>query len=69
MDLNEIKKYFVDNGIATEKEIDLIASINGWNEETFNDILYVRTSYRDMEQYTESEDRETYNEYFKKEEE
>ena len=40
-----------------------------YNEESVNDILYVRTGYRDMEQYLEYEDKETYNEYYKEEEE
>lgn len=69
MDLNEIKEYLVNNDIATEEEITLVTQINGWNEESLNDIIYARTGYHDMEQYTESEDRETYNEYFKEEEE
>ena len=47
----------------------LVTSINGYNEESVNDILYVRTGYRDMEQYLEYEDKETYNEYYNEEEE
>lgn len=38
-------------GIATEDEIILVAKINGYNEETVNDILYVRTGYRDLDQF------------------
>ena len=56
MELNNIYDYFVERGIATNDEIDLVTSINGWNEETLNDILYVRTGYRNVEQYIESED-------------
>lgn len=66
MELNEIFNYLEDIGIATGQEIQLITDINGWNEETANDILYARTGYRDLEQYTEYEDTETYNEYFDK---
>lgn len=64
MELNDIYDYFINYGIATENEIDLVTAINGYNEETFNDILYVKTGYRDMEQYLEYEDEETYQEYY-----
>lgn len=65
MELEEIYDYFINYGIATEEEIDLVTAINGYNEETLNDILYARSGYHDMEQYTEYEDKETYNEYFR----
>lgn len=68
MDLEEIYNYFTESGIATEEEIDLVTAINGYNEESLNDILYVRTGYRDMEQYTLYEDKETYREKFENEE-
>ena len=64
MELNDIYDYFINYEIATEDEIDLVTTINGYNEETFNDILYVRTGYRDMEQYLEYEDKETYRQYY-----
>ena len=40
-------------GIATEDEIELVEGINGSSEETYNDILFVRTGYRDFEQFLE----------------
>lgn len=55
---NELDDYFdflTDNCIATEEEIKLVTSINGYNETTLNDILYVRTGYRSIEQYKECE--------------
>jgi hypothetical protein len=64
MELNDIYDYFINHGIATEDEIDLVTAINGYNEETLNDILYVKTGYRDMEQYLEYEDEETYQQYY-----
>ena len=69
MGLDEQFNYLIENGICTEDEMKLVTSINGYNEESVNDILYVRTGYRDMEQYLEYEDKETYNEYYNKEEE
>ncbi len=56
---NELDNYFdflVDNCIATEEEIKLVTSINGYNETSLNDILYVRTGYRSIEQYKECEE-------------
>lgn len=38
-------------GIATEDEIALVSAINGYNEETALDILYVRTGYRSFDQF------------------
>ena len=36
--------------IATRDEIDLVCHINGRNEKTMEDILYVRCGYRSFEQ-------------------
>ena len=41
--------------IATDEELELVTSINGLNMETLNDVLYVRTGYRDWEQYADAE--------------
>lgn len=56
---NELDNYWdflIDNCIATEEEIKLVTSINGYNETSLNDILYVRTGYRSIEQYKECEE-------------
>jgi len=54
-DLNTLWTLLEVYGIATEEEIDLVTSINGYTEETLNDILYVRTGYRDISQFEEAE--------------
>lgn len=69
MDENEIYNYLLEYGIVGEEALDLITDINGFSEETLNDILFAKTGYRDMEQYLEYEDKETYNEYYGEEEE
>ena len=56
--------YLIENGIATESEVDLVTDINGYNLTALNDILEVRTSYTDLEGYTELEDSEYFEEYF-----
>lgn len=47
--------WLVEMGIATSEEIKLVTYINGWTEDSLNDILYVRTGYRSIEQYEECE--------------
>ena len=40
----------VDMGIATDEELQLVTSINGYTIDTLNDVIYVRTGYHDIEQ-------------------
>lgn len=69
MDLDEIIDYVIENDIATQEEVNLVTGINGYSEETVNDIIFYRTGYQDIEQYLESEDEDTYNEYYNDEDE
>lgn len=46
-------EHLVAYGIATEEELQLVTTINGYNEETLDDVLYVRTGYRNWAQYNE----------------
>ena len=50
MELDLIYDFITDNNIATEQEINLITCINGYNEKTLNNIIFVRTGYHDTEQ-------------------
>ena len=43
----------LDMDIATEEELNLVTSINGYNEESLNDVIYVRTGYRSIAQLME----------------
>ena len=54
-ELDNIYDFIIEYDIATEDEISLVTSINGYNESALNDIIFVRTGYRDMEQYKEYE--------------
>ena len=54
-DLNTLWTLLEVYGIATEDEIDLVTTINGYSEEALNDILYARTGYRTIDQYEEAE--------------
>ena len=50
-----IYDFIVDNGIATEDEIQLVTCICGYNEKALNDIIHVRTEYHDAEQCVQCE--------------
>ena len=63
IDIQSTWKYLVDQGIATEQELILVTYINGYNMESLNDIIYVRTAYHDVEQLQEED--EDIEEYWK----
>lgn len=42
--------FIIDNNIATESELQLVTDINGWNEETMNDVIYAKIGLRSYEQ-------------------
>ena len=64
MTMKEYEEYLINNVGVNEEVINCITSINGYNENTLDDILYYYTGYRDLEQYTEYEDLETYRQYY-----
>lgn len=53
MEINEMWECLIENEIATEDELKLITDINGYNEDTMTDVLYVRTGLRTFEQFFE----------------
>lgn len=64
MELEEYYNYLIDTEIVSEDSLRLITRINGYNEQTLDDVLYCTTGYRDLEQYLEYNDRETFKEYY-----
>lgn len=64
MSLEDYSNYLIDNVGVNEDVINCITSINGYSENTLDDVLYYYTGYRDLEQYTRYEDLETYREYY-----
>lgn len=69
MNLNEYYDYIIDMGIASEETLRVITDINGYSEETLDDVLYCQTTYRDLEQYMCYCDKENYNIYFSEDDE
>lgn len=53
---NELWDLLIENGVATEEELQLITAINGQNITTLNDVLYVRTGCRYLGQFEEEID-------------
>ena len=53
MEIEEMVEILITYGIATEDEVQLVTDINGWNQETMEDILYARTGYHCFEQIKE----------------
>ena len=43
--------FLLNYGIATQAELELATGLTGYNEETLNDVLYIRTGNRSKEQY------------------
>lgn len=64
MNLEQYYNYLLEYEIVSEETLNVVTSINGYNEKTLDDVLYVKSGYRDIEQYLEYEDRETYEEYY-----
>lgn len=46
MNMAQMHYYLVEQGIATKDEISLVTKINGWNTQSLEDILYVKTGYQ-----------------------
>ena len=68
MSLEEYYNYLIDYEIVSGETLEIITSINGYNEETLDDVLYCVSGYRDIEQYLEYEDEDTYIKYYEKDE-
>ena len=55
MDISTIWDAIIEYGIATDEELLLVTAIDGYNEDTLNDVIYVRTGYRNIEQLLDEE--------------
>ena len=58
--MNEAELYdaLIDAGVATAEELALVTMLNGFSEQTLNDVLFVRTGFRCWEQYAGEEEEE-----------
>lgn len=53
MSLDEKAQFLIHAAGLSEETINIVCSINGYNEQTLEDILYAHTGYRDFDQYIE----------------
>lgn len=49
-DWHELHDFLIETNICTEEEIALVTSINGSSLDTYEQMLYVRTGYRSLDQ-------------------
>jgi len=54
--INNLWDYLINYEIATEKELELITNINGYNLESLESVLFCRTAYRSLEQIKDCEE-------------
>ena len=52
MNIAKLWDLIVEYSVATEEELQLVTSINGYSLETLTDVIYVRTGYS-IEQFIE----------------
>ena len=46
----ELWDAIIEHEIATEEELELVQAINGYNSDTLNDVIDIRSGYRSIEQ-------------------
>lgn len=54
MNLEETRDKIVELGIATETELQLVTTLDGYSIDTLNNVVYVRTAYNNLNDYLES---------------
>ena len=55
MTKEQIWDRLIEDGIATEAELQLVVCLNGYSVETLNDILYARTGERSFDEEEEED--------------
>lgn len=51
--VDEVWGLLIEYGVATPEELELVTDINGYSIDTMNDVIFARTSYRNIEQFME----------------
>ena len=51
--IDQIWDLLIDYNVATQDELKLVTSINGYSVDTLNSIIYARTAYQNIEQLME----------------
>ena len=53
--ISQIEEFIIQNQIASEEAVRLVTDISGRSLNTLNDVLFVKTGYRSIQQIYESE--------------
>lgn len=51
--MSEVWDLIIECGIATQEELELVTCIEGYNIDALEFVIYVRTGYRNIEQFIE----------------
>lgn len=51
--MQKVWDFIIDNDIASEETLTIIAGINGESEETLNEVIFAVTGYKNIEEYME----------------
>ena len=54
-EISQIEEFIIQNQIASEEAVRLVTDIFGRSFNTLNDVLFVKTGYRSIQQLYESE--------------
>ena len=54
-EISKIEEFIIQNQIASEEAVRLVTDISGRSLNTLNDVLFVKTGYRSIQQIYESE--------------
>ena len=54
INLEETWDKIIELEIATESELQLVTSLNGYSIDTLNSVVYARTAYRTLNDYLKS---------------
>lgn len=54
--MNQLWDVMVEYGVATAEELGLALALCGTNIQTLNQVLYIRTGYRSLEQFLAEDD-------------
>lgn len=54
--VDEMWDYLLNGGFVSEETLRVVTNINGYSEQTMEDILYSETGYRSFDQLEEDEE-------------
>ena len=57
--LNKMYDTILELELCTVEELELVTSINGFNEQAMNDLVYVPAGYQTLDQYVEQIEADT----------